>query len=125
MVMSGLMATSIKNNLCKMMADKQTGIKQTTRNILSNIGSNRIIYVPQALMIKRRGDPEQLARDWKEYIQEFKTFPRVSHNKPGIAGCRNAKVLLRLEGGVKVRKLLNLAGRVTDTDSWEVTLTKI
>ena len=73
---------------------------------------------------------EHLARDWKEYIKEIKTFIRVSHNKPEIAGtmcagCRNAKALLRLVGGAEVRMLLDLASRVTDTDSWEVMLTKI
>ena len=102
---------------------------------MSNIGSDnmentRMIYVPQALTVKRRGDPKQLAGDWKEHIEEFRTFPRVSHNKPEIAGtmcagCRNAKVLLRLVGSAEVRMLRDLAGRVMDTDSWEVTLTNI
>ena len=77
------MATSIKKNLCKMTAVEQTGIKQTTRDILSSVGSDnmantRTIYVPQALTIKRKGDPEQLVRDWKKYIKEFKTFLRAT-----------------------------------------------
>ena len=72
MVMSGLMATSNEKDWCKMTADKQTGFKQTTGDVLSNIGSNnmantRMIYVPQALTIARRGDPEQPARGWKEH----------------------------------------------------------
>ena len=50
---------------------------------MSNIGSNnmentRTIYVPQALMIKRKGNPEQLAMDWKKYIKEFKTLLRAT-----------------------------------------------
>ena len=83
MAMSGLMATSIEKNLRKMMADKQTGIKQTTGDILSNIGSDnmentRMIYMPQALTIARRGNPKQLAGDWKGYIKELKTFLRAT-----------------------------------------------
>ena len=46
---------------------------------MSNTGSNnmentRAIYVPQTLMIARRFNPKQIARDWKDYIKEFKTF---------------------------------------------------
>ena len=47
--------------------------------MLSNIGSNnientRVIYEPQTLTIARRGNPEQIAGEWEDYIKEFKTF---------------------------------------------------
>ena len=98
--------------------------------MLSNIGSNnmantRKIYMPQALTIARRGDPEQPASEGEEYIEEFRTFPKVRHNKLETETRRNAKVLWRLVGGVEVRMSLNLASRVTDMNSWEVMLTKI
>ena len=76
-----------------------------------------------------------MARDWEEYIDEFKIFLGAtkiarSHNKPEIAdmscaGFRNAKMLLMLVGSTKTKMLFKHIGGVADADSWEEVLKKI
>ena len=39
-----------------------------------NMENTRAIYMPQTLTIARRGNPKQIAREWKGYRKEFKTF---------------------------------------------------
>ena len=93
-----------------------------------------MIYKPQALTIKRKGNPEQLVRDWEEYIKEFEIFLGATiiarSHKPEIAGepcvgCKNAKMLLMLVGGTEAKTLHDHVSRVADTDSWEEALKKI
>ena len=74
--------------------------------------NTRMIYKPHALTIKRKGDPEQLARDWEKYIKAFLGVVKIikDHNSPEIAGtpcagCRNAKDLLILVGGTELKML--------------------
>ena len=64
-----------------------------------------------ALVIKRKGDPEQLSKDWEEYIDNFKilleaTIAAVGHDNPEVVGtpcavCTKSKNLLMLVGGQK------------------------
>ena len=70
-----------------------------------------MIYKPQALVLKMKGDPEQLVRDWETYISRFKAFllitERISHSNLEMAGmscdrCRVSKSLLTLVGGTEV-----------------------
>ena len=82
------------------------------------------------LEIKRRDDPEQLARDWEEYVQEFKIFmtfleataAMTAHDNPEVAGtpcaaCRKTKMLMILVGGTEVKRLFNHISKVTETDT--------
>ena len=88
-----------------------------------------------ALVIRGRGDPEQLARDWEDYFDNFGDFLEVTtiagqHVNPEVAGtpcgaCVKSKHLLKLVGGPEVKTLYTHVGKVTATDSWEETITKI
>ena len=92
-----------------------------------------MMYQPRALVLKRKGNPEQLVRDWETYISGFKAFllatKRISHSDPEMAGmpcdrCRVTKSLLTLAGGTEVAHCVTL-GNVAETDSWEEALEKI
>ena len=93
-----------------------------------------MMYQPHALVLKRKGDPEQLARDWETYISGFKAFllatKKISHSDPKMAGtpcdgCRVAKSLLTLDTcDTEVACCVTL-GNVAETDSWEEVLEKI
>ena len=90
---------------------------------------------PAALVIKGRGDPEQLARDWEDYLENFQDFLEATdiagiHNNPEVVGrvcgaCKKSKNLLKLIGGPEVKTLYTHVGKITDTDSWEETTGKI
>ena len=46
---------------------------------------------PARLVIKRKGDPEQLSKDWEKYMREFTTFLKATgvvghHVSPEVAG---------------------------------------
>ena len=68
-----------------------------------------MLFKPPALVIKRKGDLEQLSKDWEEYINNFKIFLEATmaaggHNDPEVAdtpctGCIKSKNLLMLVGG--------------------------
>ena len=78
-------------------------------------------YTPPVLIIKRKGDPEQLSKDWEEYIHDFKMFLEATeaagvHVKPKIAGtlcvaCIKAKNLLLLAGGTEVKNCSTSSAR--------------
>ena len=36
-------------------------------------------FKPPALVIKGRGDPEQLERDWEDYLDNFRDFPEATN----------------------------------------------
>ena len=94
-----------------------------------------MLFKPPVLIIKRKEDPEQLSKDWKEYVDKFKLFLKVTkvagvHVKPEVAGtpcvaCKNSKNLLRIRGGSEITNLFNNIGKVTVTDSWEESLDKV
>ena len=93
------------------------------------------MFKPPALVIKGRGDPEQLARDWEGYLDNFKDFLEATdiarqHDRPEVVGtpcvaCVKSKHLLKLVGGPEVKTLYTHVGKVIATDSWEETTTKI
>ena len=68
-----------------------------------------------ALVIRGRGDPEQLARDWEDYFDNFGDFLEVTtiagqHVNPEVAGtpcraCVKSKHLLKLVGGPEVKTI--------------------
>ena len=94
-----------------------------------------MLFKPPALIIKRKGDPEQLSKDWEEYVDNFKIFPEATmaagdHDNPEVAGtpcvaCIKSKNLLMLVGGSEVKTLFNHVSKVTITDSWDKSLDKI
>ena len=94
-----------------------------------------MLLKPAPLVVKRKGDPEQLSKDWDDYVKVFQEFlgatgvagvhanPEVADNH--CAACLKAKNMLRLVGGDQVRTLFDHVGMVVDTDSWEGTLEKV
>ena len=93
------------------------------------------ILKPAPLGIKKKGHPEQLLKDWEDYLRVFSIFLKATgvagvHASPEIAGtpcqaCEKAKNILLLVGGEEVRTLFDHVGRVQDTDSWKETLGKV
>ena len=87
---------------------------------------------PALLVIKKKGDPEQLAKDWENYVKVFKEFLEATgvtgvHDHPEVRGtscaaCVKAKNMLRLVGGDEVRTLFDHVGMVKDTDNWQESL---
>ena len=94
-----------------------------------------MLFKPGQLVIKKKGDPEQLAKDWEDYVRSFSTFLKATgvagvHDSPEIAGtpcqaCEKTKNILLLVGGEEVRTLFDHVGRVQDADSWKETLEKV
>ena len=90
---------------------------------------------PASLVIKGRGDPEQLARDWEDYLENFQDFLKATeiagkHTRREIVGapcvaCKKSKNLLKLIGGPEVKTLYTHVGKITATDGWDETTTKI
>ena len=68
-----------------------------------------MLLKPAPLVVKKKGDPEQLAKDWEDYIKVFKEFLEATgvagnHVNPEVANtpcaaCVKAKNMLRLVGG--------------------------
>ena len=68
-----------------------------------------MLLKPAPLVVKRKGDPEQLSKDWEDYVKVFQEFlgatgvagvhanPEVANNP--CAACLKAKNMLRLVGG--------------------------
>ena len=94
-----------------------------------------MLLKPAQLVIKRKGDPEQLAKDWQEYVRVFQEFLQAtdvagSHANPETPNnpcvvCVKVKNMLRLVGGDEVRTLFDHVGMVGLEDTWEETLQKI
>ena len=93
-----------------------------------------MMFKPAPLVVKRKGDPEQLAKDWGDYVKVFREFLTAT----GVAGdyaqpegaqpcpaCVMCKSMIRLVGGDEVRTLFNHVGDIRDTDKWEETIQKI
>ena len=72
---------------------------------------------PAQLVVKRKGDPEQLSKDWEHYVKVFQEFldatgvPGTQDNpekaNTPCAACIKAKNMLRLVGGDQVRTLIS------------------
>ena len=68
-----------------------------------------MLLKPEPLVVKKKGDPEQLAKDWDDYVKVFQEFLGATgvagvHANPEIAdspcaACLKAKNMLRLVGG--------------------------
>ena len=94
-----------------------------------------MLLKPAPLVVKRKGDPEQLSKDWDDYVKVFQEFLGATgvagvHANPEVANsscaaCLKAKNMLRLVGGDQVRTLFDHVGMVIDTDGWEGTLEKV
>ena len=79
-----------------------------------------MLLKPAPLVVKKKGDPEQLAKDWEDYIKVFKEFLEVTgvagaHADPEVANtpcaaCVKVKNRLRLVGGDQVRTLFDHTG---------------
>ena len=90
---------------------------------------------PAQLVLKRKGDPEQLAKDWQEYVKVFQEFLQATevagnHANPETpnnpcAVCVKVKNMLRLVGGDEVRTLFDHVGMVGPEDTWDEALQKI
>ena len=94
-----------------------------------------MLLKPEPLVVKKKGDPEQLAKDWDDYVKVFQEFLGPTgiagvHANPEVVdspcdACVKAKCMLRLVGGDQVRTLFDHVGMVLDTDGWESTLEKV
>ena len=87
---------------------------------------------PEQLVVKKKGDPEQLSKDWEDYFKEFLEATGVAgdHANPELAdapcsACKKAKNMLRLVGGEQVRTLFDHVGMVEDKHSWTEALEKV
>ena len=90
---------------------------------------------PSQLVLRRKGDPEQLFKDWDDYIKVFKEFLEATgvvgnHADPEApndpcAACVKVKNMLRLVGGDEVRTLFDHVGMVEGTDNWQQSLDKV
>ena len=68
-----------------------------------------MLLKPAPLVVKRKGDPEQLSKDWEDYVKVFQEFLGATgvagvHANPEVANtpcaaCLKAKNMLRLVGG--------------------------
>ena len=86
------------------------------------------------MMVKRKGDPEQLSQDWEEYVYTFNVFLEATgtipaHTDPEVlntpcVACKKMMNLMILIGGMEV-KTFNHIGNITETDTWPRTLEKI
>ena len=94
-----------------------------------------MLLKPGPLVVKKKGDPEQLSKEWEDYIKIFREFLAATgvvgaHATPEVAGtpcpaCNKSKNMLRLVGGDEVRVLFDHVGQITETDNWENALDKI
>jgi hypothetical protein len=94
-----------------------------------------MLLKPAPLVVKRKGDPEQLSKDSEDYVKVFQEFlgatgvagvhanPEVANNP--CAACLKAKNMLRLVGGDQVRTLFDHVGMVVASDSWKGALEKV
>ena len=90
---------------------------------------------PAQLVLRRKGDPEQLFKDWDNYINVFKEFLEATgvvgtHADPEIpddpcAACVKVKNMLRLIGGDEVRTLFDHVGMVEGRDNWQQSLDEV
>jgi hypothetical protein len=90
---------------------------------------------PAQLVLRRKGDPEQLFKDWDDYTKVFKEFLEATgvvgnHADPETpddpcAACVKVKNMLRLVGGDEVRTLFDHVGMVEGTDNWQQFLDKV
>ena len=113
-----------------------THVIQWYRAVLSIITMElAMLLKPAPLVVKKKGDPEQLAKDWEDYIKVFKEFLEATgvtgeHVNPEVANtpcaaCVKAKNMLRLVGGDQVRTLFDHTGMVEDKDSWKEAIEKV
>ena len=94
-----------------------------------------MLFKPPILVVRKKGDPEQLSKDWEDYLDNFRDFLEATtaagaHNRPEVAGtpcgeCVRSKHLLKLVGGPEVKTLYTHVGKVIVTDSWDETVGKI
>ena len=90
---------------------------------------------PQALVIRKRGDKDQLVRDWRDYIQDFEFYLRFTkiagvHEDAERAGapcraCTKSKELIKWIGGPEAKTMFDYVGEVETTDNWQEALYKI
>ena len=79
------------------------------------------------LVVKKKGDPEQLSQDWEEYVYTFTVFLEATGQMPTHANpellnapcgaCMRTENFMMLIGGIEVKVLFDHVGNVTDTDN--------
>ena len=94
-----------------------------------------MLLKPAPLVVRKKGDPEALLKDWEDYVKVFKEFIAATgvtgeHAEPETEGtpcaaCVKTKNMMRLVGGDQVRTLFDHVGQTLDTDSWQETLDKV
>ena len=87
------------------------------------------------LMVKRKGDPEQLSWDWEEYVYTFNVFLEATGQIPAHAdpevpdtpcrACKKMRNFMIFIGSAEVKMLFDHVGNVTETDNWPRILEKI
>ena len=87
------------------------------------------------MVIKKRGNTDQLAKDWEEYTQDFKTFLHSTkmvgvHENPEIVSapcraCTKLKELIKWIGGTEAKTMFDYVGEVEVMDNWQEALYKI
>ena len=86
-----------------------------------------MLLKPTPLVVRKKGDPEALLKDWEDYVKVFKKLITATgvtgdHIAPEVEGapcaaCVKANNMIRLVGGDQVRTLFDHAGQALDTDS--------
>ena len=94
-----------------------------------------MILKPGPLTIKRKGEPEQLSRDWEECVYTFTMFLEATGQIPAHANpkllnvpcsaCTRMKNFMILIDGAEVKALFDHMENVTDTDNWPEILEKV
>ena len=103
--------------------------------VVINIIDMTMLLKQSPLTVKRKGDPEQLSKDWEEYIYIFNVFLEAAvaipaHAVPEVADtpyvtCKKMNNLMILIGGTEVKTLFNHVRKVTETETWNEALEKI
>jgi hypothetical protein len=88
-------------------------------------------------VVRDKGDPEQLHRDFTKYVENFREFLVVTkgggqhvagHAVVGnvaCEGCTISKACLRLMGGEEMKMLFEHVGKVVEGDTFDGALEKI
>ena len=92
---------------------------------------------PEPFVVRDKGDPEQLFKEFIKYKDNFKEFLVVTKSggkhtaghvvEAGVAceGCTISKACLRLMGGEEMKMLFEHVGKVEEKDTFEGALEKI
>ena len=92
---------------------------------------------PAPFKVRKKGDPEQLHMEFGKYMDNFTEFLTTTEadgvhsalqaivDNRSCAGCRKAKVFLKLIGGAEMKDLFEHVGKVEAEDTFEAAVEKI